>query len=284
MLGLMVSSIITRTSLAAMGASMVLLVSACGGSSAPAAKVASLGAEGTSPSTTVAVNTQDALLKYAKCMRDNGVDMADPTFDAQGNPTGGGFGAGAQGIDRQSPAFQAAQKVCRPILRGVAFGGRNRPDRAALQAGLNEFTKCLRTEGLQVDDIQFGRGGGPGGGPDGGRGQGNGSTPTGSTPTGSTPTGSTPTGSTVAGADGQAAPPPDGGGDGPPPGGTAPDGPGFRGGNGPRPGDPGFDPTARIIERLKLDPTDPKVKAAVDKCKPILTKAFTPPSTTVAKP
>ena len=45
-------------------------------------------------------------------MRENGVDMADPTFDADGNPTGGGFGPGS-GIDPRSDAFQTAQKVMR---------------------------------------------------------------------------------------------------------------------------------------------------------------------------
>ena len=43
-------------------------------------------------------------------MRQNGIDMADPTFDADGNPTGGGFGRGS-GIDPDSTEFQTAQKV-----------------------------------------------------------------------------------------------------------------------------------------------------------------------------
>jgi hypothetical protein len=266
-----------RVRLLGVAAAVSLFVTACGGTSAPSAKVASLGAEGsTTPSTTTPVNTQDALLKFAKCMRDNGVDMKDPTFDAQGNPTGGGFGGPrtttadgkSAGPDRESPEFQTAQTVCRPLLAGVAFGGRggNRPDRAAIQAGLNEFTKCLRTEGLQVDDITFGRGRNGQGG-QGGQAQGA---------------------------------PPDGGPDGPPPvpadgatpgatpSATTPDGPGFRNGpdggpdRGPRRDGQGFDPTSRIIERLNLDSTDPNVKAAIDKCQPVLVKAFTPPSTTVA--
>ena len=42
------------------------------------AQVASLGSTTeTTPQTTAPVDTQDALLKYAACMRQNGVDMAD---------------------------------------------------------------------------------------------------------------------------------------------------------------------------------------------------------------
>lgn len=56
-------------------------------------------------------------LAMARCMRSHGVpDFPDPTF-TQG-PGGGGFAIrlGGPGLDRNSPAFQAAQKVCQPIL------------------------------------------------------------------------------------------------------------------------------------------------------------------------
>jgi hypothetical protein len=261
-------------------ATPALFLTACGGTAAPSAKVASLGADVTAATTTITVNTQGALLKFAKCMRDNGVDMKDPTFDAQGNPTGGGFGgppaSSAAGqpaepaFNRDSDEFQKAQQTCRPLLAGIGFGGRaggNRPDRAVIQAGLNDFTKCLRTEGLQVDDITFGPGR-------------NGQDQKGGTPNGSAQ-GAPPDGGPDGG---QVGPPPSGAPSGAP-GATTPDGPGFKGGpdGGPPRDGKGFDPTSRIMERLNLDTNDPKVSAAVDKCKPVLTKAFTPPSTTVGK-
>ena len=58
---------------------------------------------------------QDQLLEYAACMRDNGFDMPDPNFSAIGAPGQGGggpFGA----IDRDDPAFQAAQEACADIF------------------------------------------------------------------------------------------------------------------------------------------------------------------------
>jgi hypothetical protein len=241
-----------RQSIAVLGISIALLATACGTGKNASAQVASLGTTtGTTPDTTSPVNTQDALLKYAACMRQNGVDMADPTFDADGNPTGGGFGRNS-GIDRSSTEFQTAQKACGDLLQGVTLGGRGRNfNRDAIQNGLNDFTACLRDEGLAVDDITFGPPAGAAG--------------NGGATTGSTPTGANGGGGGFGG----------GGFGGPPPDGSAPAN-GATGG----PGRGGFDPTARIIERLGLDNTDPKVIAALAKCQPLITAAFQPPTST----
>ncbi len=204
-------------------------------------------------------STQEALLSYASCMRDNGVDMKDPTFDANGQPTGGLFGRNS-GVDRTSDTFKAAQTKCGSFLQGLTLGGgRNGQggalNRQAIQTGLNDFTACLRDAGLNVNDINFaagapGGGNGPGGGGFGGP-PGTGGATTGAA-TGGATSGSTP---------------PDGGGFGGPP------GTGGAGGNGGGRG-AGFDPSARIISRLGLDAEDPTVTAAVTKCQPILTAAF----------
>jgi hypothetical protein len=228
---------------------LVVVLSSCGGGSSGAAKVASLdssgGASGAATSTTLSPkDQQDAILKYAACMRDNGVEMKDPTFDANGNMTGGGFGRDS-GIDPRSTSFQTAQTKCGDLVKGIDFFGRRRGnfDPTKLQAAMTDFTACLRDHGQQVDDITFG---GPGGGP------GQNGAPGNSTP-----------------ADGSR---PAGGFGGPPPGGSPP--------NGNAPGGAGFDPTTRLIERLGLDTNDPAVKTAVDACKSIITDAFGQNSTT----
>jgi hypothetical protein len=184
-------------------------------------------------------------------MRQNGINMADPTFDADGNPTGGGFGPGS-GIDPRSTEFQTAQKACGDLLQGVQFGGRGRTpiDREKIQNSLNDFTACLRDEGLAVDDITFGQRGGANGAATGG------------------------TGTNTGGAADGSIPPGGGGFGGPPPDGSVPTGANNR------PGGAGFDPTARLIEGLGLDNTDPKVIAALAKCQPILTDAFQPTTST----
>ena len=57
---------------------------------------------------------QDALLEFASCMREQGVDVPDPTA------TGGIHGMFA-GLDAESPRVQAAIQQCQEYL-GAAFG------------------------------------------------------------------------------------------------------------------------------------------------------------------
>ncbi len=61
---------------------------------------------------------RDALLAYAKCMRDNGVDVPDPQFSEDGGAMVR-IGPGT-GLDPRSPKFQRAQKACAGKLRGPA--------------------------------------------------------------------------------------------------------------------------------------------------------------------
>ena len=73
-----------RWTVAALGLAGTLLLGACGGDAASGQQVASLdGAtdgSSTDDATSTTVDIQDALLAYAACMRDNGVQMDDPTF------------------------------------------------------------------------------------------------------------------------------------------------------------------------------------------------------------
>ena len=66
---------------------------------------------------------QDAALAFAKCMRQHGVDMPDPTFGKGGIVTQ--KSGGRSGPNPDDPKFQAAQKACQPIV-----------ERAARKAGL----------------------------------------------------------------------------------------------------------------------------------------------------
>jgi hypothetical protein len=230
------------------GLAALLMLAACGSESGSSSQVASLGtlaADAASTETTVAVDSQEAILAYAACMRENGVDMADPTFDADGNAVLTNFGPDS-GIDPQSSEFQTAQTACGDLIQGVEFG--RGPgggfDRDAITAALNDFTACLRDEGLDVDDITFGQpgDGGPnaaGPGADGGR-----------------PDGSVPAGGF------------NGGPQGAPPAGSA-----------TGPGGDGFDPTQMMIDRLGLDDSDPAVTAALAVCQPIMDDALTTTTT-----
>jgi hypothetical protein len=72
---------------------------------------------------------QAALLKYAQCMRTNGFNMPDPTFNSTPSSGGTSTGSGAArgpfgGLNRNSPTFQKANTACRSILQSAGFGTR----------------------------------------------------------------------------------------------------------------------------------------------------------------
>lgn len=73
---------------------------------------------------------EDTLVAYAACMRDNGYDMADPDLSRERGVPGEGESGGGKpfgDIDREDPAFQAADEVCRDITAdGPLAGGSTR--------------------------------------------------------------------------------------------------------------------------------------------------------------
>lgn len=62
---------------------------------------------------------QDAALANAKCMREHGINMPDPTFSGNGEARVH-IGPGT-GIDPESPKFEEAQKACEKTM--PRFGG-----------------------------------------------------------------------------------------------------------------------------------------------------------------
>jgi hypothetical protein len=58
---------------------------------------------------------QDALLAFAKCMREHGIDFPDPVFGEGGRVTQRQR-AGKGGANPDDPKFQEAQEACEPIL------------------------------------------------------------------------------------------------------------------------------------------------------------------------
>ena len=72
------------------------------------------------------IEIQDALLEFARCMRDHGVDIGDPDLRAFGpggsddDQPGGPFGV----IDLDDPDWAAAFEVCQQRLPGAGEGAR----------------------------------------------------------------------------------------------------------------------------------------------------------------
>lgn len=113
--------------------------------------------------------TEEELLAWVECMRGEGVEIDDPTVDADGNltlaPAGGGArpaaGAGeGGGFDRE--AQQAATEACgQPPLQRGGFEFSDE-DLTAMQDAQLAFAQCMRDLGHDVADPSFDEGPGAG--------------------------------------------------------------------------------------------------------------------------
>lgn len=96
--------------------------------------------------------TQDVLLQYAQCMRDNGVALPDPVA--------GDAGSMYQGVDKNSASFVAANKVCGHFLDSVVQERQNQDqqDQQQQDDDLLQLAQCLREHGIDVKDPVPGKG------------------------------------------------------------------------------------------------------------------------------
>lgn len=164
---------------------LALVVAACsssGGSGVatledPGSGVTDTGVDGsgTAPSE---LTDEEALIAFAACMRDNGVEgFEDPTVASDGSVE---FGFGPGGGDEQPfgdvdrETVRAAFDACSDELGGLAIGpGGENFDQGSFEDTFVEFAACMRENGVQMDDPDFsnfgpGQGGGAGDGSGGG--------------------------------------------------------------------------------------------------------------------
>jgi hypothetical protein len=159
----------SRRSATAMVAAVVAagLLGACGGSGgAESPEVASLdegtattdtsNSDGTDNSAVTQEDREQALLDYAECMRDHGIDMPDPKISSD---EGGGIlieqEEGAD-IDPESDEFQQADEACQPILDDAMGDIEVDPEQQAeMREQLLEFAQCMRDHGIDMEDPVF---------------------------------------------------------------------------------------------------------------------------------
>lgn len=133
-------------------AALALLVAACGGAADANEGVASLNDSSfldSVESAPAALTEEEALLAFTQCLRDNGVDVEDPTVDADGNlrltrPNSPGQAEG-QGPGEE---FRGAREACSDLLAGVTLGFQDL-DQTELQDQLLEFAVCMRDNGYE---------------------------------------------------------------------------------------------------------------------------------------
>jgi hypothetical protein len=95
-----------------------------------------------------------ALLAFARCMRENGVDMPDPQFEG-GRVT---MRAGSPGLD---PAkMKAAEKACAKYREAVEPPELSSDQKAEFKKQALAHARCMREHGIDVPDPQFSEDGG----------------------------------------------------------------------------------------------------------------------------
>ena len=103
-------------------------------------------------------NPEDAMLAFARCMREHGIDMPDP------DTSGGGAGvvtfsaaAPAGGaLDGDSNKFQEADKACRDLLGDAGPMNMSPEQQQEMQDQALAFSRCMREHGVNMPDPTFG--------------------------------------------------------------------------------------------------------------------------------
>jgi hypothetical protein len=107
---------------------------------------------------------QDAMVEFAECMREHGIDMPDPQVGEGGMVVIGG-GPGAEGDGPPSEAEQeemeAANEACQPILEDVrgSMPELDPEQEAEMQEEALAFAECMREHGIDMPDPVFSDGG-----------------------------------------------------------------------------------------------------------------------------
>ena len=139
---------------------IVMVAAACGGDeSSDGDGVASI--DDVASTTTVAaeagadelVMDEEAVLEFAACMRDGGIDFPDPVVDSDGN-VGFDLLALRDLADVDQADLEAAFQPCAQLLAGVNFGF-DQVFETEFQDELIAFSACMRDNGFDLPDPDF---------------------------------------------------------------------------------------------------------------------------------
>ena len=106
--------------------------------------------ESTTETTTVdeEITFEEGVLDFAQCMREEGINFPDPTFDIDGNPQFDNLE-----IENEEE-FESAFENCEDILRNALpeqFDLDPEVEAALVDASL-EFSQCMRDQGIDFPD------------------------------------------------------------------------------------------------------------------------------------
>ncbi len=128
-------------------AGFALVAGACANNTDATSEVASLDESGNGDqeksALEIIVEQERQLFEFSACMRDEGVDIGDPTVDADGNVALGT----PMGMITDHGGLMEAYRACRDLIgnRPLGHGGE---DRSAVHDRLVDFAKCVRQKGF----------------------------------------------------------------------------------------------------------------------------------------
>ena len=94
------------------------------------------------------ITFEEGVLEFAQCMREEGINFPDPTFDIDGNPQFDNLEIGNE------EEFERAFENCEDILRNALpeqFDLDPEVEAALVDASL-EFSQCMRDQGIDFPD------------------------------------------------------------------------------------------------------------------------------------
>ncbi|HKE98834.1 MAG TPA: hypothetical protein VKG45_07885 [Actinomycetes bacterium] len=134
----------------------MLLLAACGGSGGGGSAVASVAGAATTTTAKggsgASGGQYEALLAYAKCMREHGRDVPDPTQDANGNLKLPAL--------KDPKVLENPPKECTDKLQG-ALPDMSQQDQSEFQDKLLAYARCMRKNGYDMPDPNFSGNGAP---------------------------------------------------------------------------------------------------------------------------
>jgi hypothetical protein len=141
---------------------VALAAAGCGGDGGePGVATLAGGTGAATPTASASADPEDAFRRFAKCMREHGVDMPDPDGDS---------GMVVVAPDQAPPRqMAAADRACNHLLKGALRDGAP-PDDPEMQDRALKFARCMRQHGVDLPDpgangsIQKAVPGGTGGG------------------------------------------------------------------------------------------------------------------------
>jgi hypothetical protein len=126
---------------------------------AATASLAACGSDNNPTSSDTKEKNRQALLAYARCMRQHGVDMADPKFNSDGGVTMSQGGPGSTPVSKSE--LDAAQEACEKYQKQIKAPDLSPEEQAEFRKAALKNAQCMRDHGISnFPDPEFGADGG----------------------------------------------------------------------------------------------------------------------------